>query len=261
MPYWGKVVGTLAGLAAGPWLALVGLVLGHQFDRGYARYGAASPDRLHRLPRSFARSLFLTMGFLAKCDGRVSEEEIRAARALMHRFAFDPGETRQAMDWFRDGKRPPFPLHETMRDFRRETRNRPELRPLFVRLLLEIALSKPAVHRRERAAIWSICSELDIGRVELAQLEAMLRARKGFRRLDPGGAEAERLARAYTVLGVHRSSTDAEIKQAYRRLMNRNHPDKLAAGTSDPAVVLAAEQRTREIRGAYETLKTRRSIR
>lgn len=262
MPYWGKVVGTVAGLATSPWFALVGLVLGHQFDRGYARHTAnASPDRLHALPRSFVRSLYLTMGFLAKCDGRVSEEEIRAARTLMHRLGLDPAETRQAMDWFRDGKRPAFALHDTVREVRRETRSRSELRALFVRLLLEVALSKSVLERRERAAIWTICSELDIGRVELAQLEAMLRAQKGFRRSAAGSADAERLERAYAVLGVSRSSTNAEIKQAYRRLMNRNHPDKLSGRTADITVLRAAEERTREIRGAWDMLRTRRSIR
>lgn len=260
MPYWGKVVGTVAGFAAGPWFALVGLVVGHQFDRGYARHAAsASPDRLHRLPRSFVRSLFLTMGFLAKSDGRVSEEEIRAARMLMHRLGLDPAETRQAMDWFRDGKQPAFPLHATLRDVRRDTRGRAELRALFVQLLLEVALSKDAMHRRERAAVWTIASELDVGRVELAQLEAMLRAQKGFRRSPAGNADAARLERAYAVLGVSRASTNAEIKQAYRRLMNRNHPDKLS--NADPAVLLTAQERTREIRGAWEMLRARRSIR
>lgn len=262
MPYWGKVVGTVAGLAAGPWVALVGLVLGHQFDRGYARHAAsAAPDRLHKLPRSFVRPLFLVMGFLAKSDGRVSEKEIRAARTLMHRLGLDPAETRRAMDWFRDGKRPEFAVHRTLHELRRETRSGGEMRALFVRLLLEVALSKNVLHRRERAALWTICSELDIGRVELAQLEAMLRAQKGFRGAAAGGVDAARLERAYAVLGVSRSSTNAEIKQAYRRLMNRNHPDKLAGGAADPALVLAAQERTREIRGAWDMLRARRSIR
>jgi DnaJ like chaperone protein len=127
-------------------------------------------------------------------------------------------------------------------------------------LLMEMALSKSALHRRERNVLWTICSELDIGRVELAQLEAMLRAQRGFRKSAAGSADAARLAQAYEVLGVNGSSTNAEIKQAYRRLMNRNHPDKLG-GSGDAAALLAAQRRTREIRSAWDMLKTRRSIR
>ena len=54
---------------------------------------------------------------------------------------------------------------------------------------------------------------------------------------------------------------ERDIKKAYRRLMNRNHPDKIAGSNPDAEAVALAEQRTREVRGAYEMLKARRSIR
>lgn len=263
MPYWGKIVGVVAGLAIGrPWLALVGLIMGHQFDRGFAwQSGDKSPGRLDRLPDGFISALFRTMGFLAKADGRVSELEIRAARVMMHRLALGPAEIREAMDWFRSGKQPAFPLQDTLRQLRRDSRGHPELRGLFVRLLMEVALSKNALDKRERTAIWTVCRELDIGRVELAQIEAMLRAQRGFRKSAAGTADAARVERAYTVLGINKSSTNAEIKQAYRRLMNKNHPDKLSGVEMDASAVVAAQQRMREIRGAYDMLKSRRSIR
>jgi len=43
--------------------------------------------------------------------------------------------------------------------------------------------------------------------------------------------------------------------------MNQSHPDKLAASKPDARQLAAAEQKTREVRSAYELLKTRRSIR
>jgi DnaJ like chaperone protein len=201
------------------------------------------------------------MGFLAKADGRVTEQEIRAARALMHRLGLGPGEIRDAIEWFREGKEPSFSLHETLRQLRPDCRGHTELYRLFVRLLMEVALSKYTLHKRERAAIWTICCELDIGRVELAQIEAMLRAQQSFRRSPAGSADAQRVNNAYTVLGVNRTATNAEIKQAYRRLMNRNHPDKLSGVQADAAALVAAQERTRQIRGAYDMLKARRNIR
>jgi DnaJ like chaperone protein len=128
-------------------------------------------------------------------------------------------------------------------------------------LLLEVSLAKPILHQRERAIIWTICQQLEIGRVELAQLEAMLRAQKGFRRSPQGNADASQVDRAYATLGVDKSSTNEDIKKAYRRLMNRNHPDKIASKNPDPAATAEAERKTRDIRGAYEMLKARRSIR
>ena len=257
----------MAGLATGrPWLALVGLILGHQFDRGFATPFAwsnkgRSSDQLDELPESFVRVLFQTMGHLAKSDGRVSEEEIRAARVLMHRLGLKPGQVRDAIDWFDSGKRPGFSLQETLQLNQRELAGRPQRAALFVRLLLEVSLSKRSIDRRERAAIWTVCKQLGVGRVELAQLEALLRAQKGFRRSPAGSTDAERVSRAYALLGVSQTSTNAEIKQAYRRLMNRYHPDKLSGGDADVTAIAAAQRRTQEIRGAYDMLKSRRSIR
>ena len=263
--YWGKIIGTLAGLATlKPWFAILGLFLGHQFDRGFAaRYRSFEQQgaAISRLPEGYVKALFQTMGHLAKSDGHVSQEEIRAARAIMHRLGLGPAQVRHAIDWFDAGKQASFPLLQSVRQLRRVSARRAELRLLFVRLLLEVILAKDRLHQKERAMIWTVCTELDIGRVELAQLEAMIRAQKGFRHSPAGDADAQRIRQAYQALGVEASATNDDVKKAYRRAMNKSHPDKIAASNPDAAVVAEAERRTREVRKAYEMLKARRSIR
>lgn len=263
--YWGKIIGTVAGLATlKPWLAIAGLILGHQFDRGFAaRYRdfEKQGSDIGRVSEDFVRALFQTMGHLTKVDGRVSEDEIRAARMVMHRLGLSPAHVRRAIGWFDDGKRPGFPLLQTVREARRVSARSAGKRTMFVRLLLEVVLAKDSLGKEERALIWKICNELDIGRVELAQLEAMIRAQKGFKRSPAGGADAARVTRAYSALGMSPDATNDEIKKAYRRLMNRIHPDKIAGSNPDAAAIAEAERRTREVRGAYEMLKARRSIR
>jgi len=263
--YWGKIIGTAAGLATlKPWFALLGLFLGHQFDRAFAssyRRFEKQGASVGRLSDDYIRALFQTMGHLAKVDGRVSEDEIRAARVVMHRIALGPAQVRRAINWFEDGKRPGFPLVQTVRHLLRSDLRRADERLLFVRLLLEVALAKDRLHHKERGMIWTICTELGIGRVDLAQLEAMIRAQKGFRHSPAGDVDAQRVRNAYQTLGVEETTTNDEIKTAYRRLMNRNHPDKIASSKPDAASLAEAERRTREIRSAYEMLKARRSIR
>jgi DnaJ like chaperone protein len=263
--YWGKIIGTLAGLVTlKPWFAFLGLVLGHQFDRGFAnkyRSFEQQGQRIDRLSDDFIKAFFQTTGHLAKSDGRVSQQEIRAARSIMHRLGLGPAQVRHAINWFDEGKLATFPLVKTVRQLRRVGARRADLRLLFVRLLLEVALAKDRLHQKERAMIWTVCTELDIGRVELAQLEAMIRAQKGFRRSPAGDADARRIRQAYKMLGVESSATNDEIKTAYRRLMSKNHPDKIASTNPAATVVAEADKRTREVRSAYEMLKARRSIR
>ncbi len=267
MTYWGKVVGTLAGLATGrPWMALVGIILGHQFDRGFAdkfkKFGeGSSGSRLEQIAPDFLKVLFQAMGHIAKADGRVTEDEIRAARALMHRLGLGPADARRAMAWFEEGKDPAYPVRARVRELRGGSARKADNRSLFLRLLMEVALSNATIHHRERMILWVICKELDIGRVELAQLEAMLRAQRGFRHSAAGDADVKRVTAAYETLGVEKSSSNDDIKKAYRRLMNKTHPDKLAPDNPDASALAEAERRTREVRSAYEMLKVRRSIR
>lgn len=263
--YWGKIIGTLAGLATlKPWFVLAGLFLGHQFDRGfqsrYQRFERQGAD-ISRMSDDFVRALFQAMGNLAKVDGRVSEDEIRAARMVMHRLSLSPAQVRRAIGWFDTGKQPGFPLTQKMREVRRVTARSASDRLTFVRLLLEVVLAKDRLNKEERALIWTICTELDIGRVELAQLEAMIRAQKGFKRSPAGDADAARVRNAYKALGISADASNEQVKQAYRRLINKSHPDKISGSNPGADVIAEAERRTREVRGAYELLKARRSIR
>lgn len=263
--YWGKIIGTLAGLAMrNPWAMVAGFILGHQFDRGFAsRYRLFEKQgrNIPRVSEEFVRTLFQSMGHLAKVDGRVTEDEIRSARRVMHRLSLNPAAVRRAIIWFDAGKTNGFPLLKHTRELRRAGARSAAERLTFVRLLLEVVLEKDRLKKEERALIWSICKELDIGRVDLAQLEAMIRAQKGFRHSPAGDADTARVRQAYSVLGVSEDASNDEVKKAYRRLMNKHHPDKISGSDPGADVIAAAERQTREVRSAYEMLKARRSIR
>ena len=230
------------------------------FSSGYRSFRQQDAGA-QRLNDGFARALFQSMGYLAKVDGRVTEDEIRATRAVMHRLGLGPAAVRIAIADFNAGKEAGFSLLQTLRQLRRVDARSKEERTMFVRLVLEVSLAKSRLQQQERAVIWHMCTELDVGRVELAQLEAMIRAQRGFRRSPAGDADAARVRSAYEMLGVGQDASNADIKKAYRRLMNRNHPDKIAPSNPDAAVLAEAERRTREVRSAYDLLKARRAIR
>jgi tetratricopeptide (TPR) repeat protein len=56
----------------------------------------------------------------------------------------------------------------------------------------------------------------------------------------------------YAVLGVSSSASQAEIKEAFRKLSLEYHPDRL--GTASTGVKKLAEEKQKDINGAYEVL-------
>jgi len=57
---------------------------------------------------------------------------------------------------------------------------------------------------------------------------------------------------------VPRSADDDAVKRAYRKLMNRNHPDKLVAKGMPEEMVRVATEKTQKIKLAYERIKKSR---
>ncbi len=255
MNYLGKVLGGLAGLVSGKWpLVFFGVLLGHQFDRGFAKYAG------DRLPSNFRQLAFAIMGHLAKADGRVSEDEIRLARTAMHALDLDGEATREAMRYFNDGKRSQFDLAAALNQLHQASSSPHSVGRQLVGLLLPVLLVKEEASAQERRVLWQVCQQFDISRVELAQLEAATRVERRFstgRSATSGGSEADR---AFATLSLSPDASDQQIKTAYRRLMNRNHPDKLAGGDASHADVVDAGRKTREIREAYELLRQRRGF-
>jgi DnaJ-domain-containing protein 1 len=60
----------------------------------------------------------------------------------------------------------------------------------------------------------------------------------------------------YRVLGVTEDATDAEVEQAYRRMISQYHPDKLV-GVADE-LRRQAEEKAGEINAAYDRIKALR---
>lgn len=65
-----------------------------------------------------------------------------------------------------------------------------------------------------------------------------------------------RKAVPYRVLGVNDEASDAEVDQAYRRLIAQYHPDRLSGAA--PELRAQAEKKAREINAAYDQIKARR---
>ena len=144
--YWGKIIGFLIGfITRNPWILLIGVFLGHQFDRGLTeKYRSFKKQNKNSfvLPENFVRTLFEIIGHLAKVDGRVTEDEIRSARMIMQRLNLSSSQINRAIYWFNEGKNPEYPFIENIRNLHLVTARDAKKRLIFVQLLLEVLIAK-----------------------------------------------------------------------------------------------------------------------
>jgi DnaJ like chaperone protein len=264
MSWWGKVVGGAFGfMLGGPIGALLGVAVGHHFDRGLGgairrARSAFEPGSRERVQTAFFTATFSVMGHLAKADGRVSEQEIDMARAVMAQMDL-PGELRKAaIRLFTEGKRPDFPLDDVVDQFRRECHRRQTLMQMFLELQIQAALADGAIHPQEERLLARIAERLGFAPGDLARLVEMIRAQRHY--AGGGRAAGPSLKDAYAILSVGEKASDAEVTKAYRRLMNQHHPDKLVAKGLPEEMMRIATEKTREIKAAYEAIRKARGL-
>ena len=192
-------------------------------------------------------------------DGRVSEEEIRAARAIMGELRLAEREIQFAIGLFNEGKDVAFPLEATLQQLHQLCRARPDLCRMFVQIQLQAALWGESLNTPGRKVLARICAALDISGYEVVQMEALLRMQQAGRQSQQR-SPVDKVGQAHEVLGIARTATDGEVTKAYRRLMNRNHPDKLLAKGLPESMMKLAEEKTRQIRAAYELIREARGM-
>jgi DnaJ like chaperone protein len=260
MAWYGKAIGALIGLIlAGPVGALIGLFFGHLFDVQAAGALAETPHATTvDVQEAFFRATFQVMGHLAKADGRVSEDEIRAARAIMSNMNLGERQIQSAIEFFTQGKEPSFPLESALAELHQLCARRPDVRRMFVQIQLQAALWGGSLNAAGRKVLARICAALDISGYEVVQMEALLRMQQATQSRER--PSADRVAEAHEVLGISRSAADNEVTRAYRRLMSRNHPDKLVAKGLPESMMKLAEEKTRQIRAAYEVIRDARGM-
>lgn len=260
MNWWGKLIGGAFGyLVGGTFGALLGAVLGHNFDKGLADRGndekTPRPDQQSRIQLAFFTATFSVLGAVAKADGAVTPSEIALAERVMAEMDLTPEKRRLAIGLFNQGKAPDFALYEVLDEFRHECGRRQNLLRVFLEIQVEAAFADGALHSAEQRLLLDICRRLGLAESLFWQL---VQGYQGAR--SNAASKGMNLETAYALLGVEASATDAELKTAYRRLMSQHHPDKLVAKGLPEEMMRIAEQKTVEIKKAYEFIKEERGL-
>ncbi len=255
MSIWGRLLGIVFGyMLAGFIGALIGYFLGNQMDK-QVRFmpGVAARGRTQS---TFFSATFSVMGHICKADGKVSQSEIQMARSIMQQMRLDEEQTRQAQQFFNEGKSAHYDLEASLTQLRQECRFQPMLLRNFIEIQLLAAYADGQVDVYERELLEKICLHLGFSQADFAQLEGAIKAHVHAASNQSQGMS---LDDAYAIIGVQKTSTDAQVKKAYRRLMSQHHPDKLVSKGLPEEMMKIAVEKSQEIQKAYEIIQKNRT--
>lgn len=256
MSWWGKLIGgTLGFLVGGPLGAMLGAYFGHGFDNRAGGSARALPGDQERVQTIFFAATFSVMGHLAKSDGKVTRDEIELANALMSEMRLGADQRKLAKTLFNRGKEPGFDFDGVIEQFLQECHRRTTLIRMFLEIQVQAAFADGRLDPAENRLLSRLAEMLGFDERTLEQIINLVRGAAHAHQQPGRISEAD----AYEILGVDPETPTAEVRKAYRRLLSQHHPDKLVSRGLPEEMVRLANEKTGEIRKAWETVREARA--
>ena len=241
-------LGALAGFALGSLLDGNNGLFGNTYEKGQAEAGNYDEGQRN----SFLFSMLVMASYIIRADGRIMHSEMEYVRNFLRTnfgvAAVGEGE-RILLNLFEQRKRMdmqnPLAFRQTIRDCGRQIAANLtyEERLQLLGFLANIARSDNNVCREEIEALKEVATYMGLSEKEVESM------------LNLGGNSLEA---AYKVLEILPTATDEEVRAAYRKLVLKHHPDRVATLGED--IKRAAEEKLQDINNAKEIIYKARGI-
>ena len=102
------------------------------------------------------------MGYVAKSDGHVSQNEIDTARTIMGKMGLNEVLKQQAITLFSLGKQKEFDCRRALFELKQVFRMQPVLLQLFLDIQLQMASADGGLSQAKRSTLEYICEQLGV---------------------------------------------------------------------------------------------------
>lgn len=221
--------------------------------------------RGHNSTEHFYRDALLkVLATAMRADGRVVRAELDVVKVVLVR-QFGENGAREALLRLRE-------LLQTNFDARTAAMNIGAMLSYADRLriadvLCQIAEADGIITESEVQTVVNLSYYMGLSAADTQRIASRLRVNGGERGwsgnangggYSQGGGRADAATNAYATLGVKPDATNSEVKDAYRALVKKYHPDRYATKSTEEQQ--QAEQKFKEVQTAYEQIKKSRGL-
>ena len=228
--------GGLGWAIAGP----IGAILGYTYASMKEGQSYIQSPKSRTKHGDFVMSVLVLFAKVMKADGKLLKSELDYVKQFLKR-QFGIQQTKDLMLVFKDILEQEYPLRDVCRQIQRSMDHPSRLE--LIHILYGLSQSDGHVHPSEIRIIQTIANYLNISSNDYASIKAMFSKDENA---------------AYRILEIDPSTSDKQVKEAYRKMANKYHPDKVAHLGQKMQTV--AEEKFKSVNDAYQQIKKDRNL-
>jgi len=232
--------GGLGWAVGGPIGGLLGFIVGSVVDSATVITSSQGSGAVRTSQGDFGMSLLVLVAAVMKADGKVVKSELDYVKNFFIR-QFGQEASRQALIMLRDLLKQEIPVRDVSQQIGRNMDYSSRLQ--LIHLLFNISIADNSANASEVELIAKISDYMGIASSDFVSIKNMF---------------IPETDSSYKILETDPSSTNEEVKKAYRRMAMKYHPDKVSHLGEE--FRKTAEAKFKNVNEAYEKIKKERGI-
>jgi len=232
--------GGLGFVMGGPIGGMLGFLVGSMIDSTTDRSSTYTTRPARTSQGDFGMSLLVLVAAVMKADGKVVKSELDYVKQFFVR-QFGQDSSKEALLILKDIIKQDIPVRDICVQISRNMDYPSRLQLLH--LLFNVSLADGKMHQSEIEIIGKISGALGVSSNDFLSIKNMF---------------IPETDSSYKILEIEPSSTNDEVKKAYRRMAMKYHPDKVSHLGDD--FRKTADEKFKKVNEAYEKIKKERNM-